>query len=230
MGRKQNAFRCPHCGHLFLRHTWTPLKGTTRCPECRERFSRSENLALEQRMSLLGAARDKRHRRIRAFTPPAPEDTIRGDKIPYSIAEAQFKAQALRKGWKPHRPSWPDYLVETEFGFIGVEVKDKDDVSPTQSATFTLLEEAGLPVYVWRRDAEFLRRWKPPTATGDVELSQPRPHDRTARRRGGPGEDPKGEGDSPTGRNTQGEQYPGKSPRATAAGPASAVAKSTRRP
>ena len=91
-------------------------------------------------------------------------EVIRGDQVPTSISEALFKARALEKGWKPHRPSWPDFLVETESGLIAVEVKSRtDDVSKYQRETFNLLEEAGIPVYLWKNSGEMkstLKRWK----------------------------------------------------------------------
>jgi len=77
--------------------------------------------------------------------------TIRGEQIPPSLAEAKFKARAVEKGWRPHRPSWPDFLVETENGVIAVEVKSRTDtISKTQRLTFSLLEASGVPVYIWR--------------------------------------------------------------------------------
>lgn len=85
-----------------------------------------------------------------ARTSPSPE-AIRGTQIPTSKAEAKFKAKAADKGWVAHRPSWPDFLVETEKGLIAVEVKSRtDSVSKTQILTFNMLEAAGIPVYIWR--------------------------------------------------------------------------------
>ena len=95
--------------------------------------------------------------------PLVTHEVIRGDQVPHSTAEAKFKAKSAAKGWRPHRPSWPDFLVETDSGTIAVEVKARsDDLSPEQVATFTVLERAGLPVYIWK-DAAGLRgclvRW-----------------------------------------------------------------------
>lgn len=80
-----------------------------------------------------------------------------------STAEARFKAKATEKGWVPHRPSWPDFLVETDEGVIAVEVKSRtDEVSKEQAESFSLLESAGIPVYVWKDRKETrdnLVRW-----------------------------------------------------------------------
>lgn len=117
--------------------------------------------------------------------------TIRGEQIPISLAEAEFKQRCTLREWLPHRPSWPDFLVQTEHGLIGVEVKDRDMVSPEQAATFDLLETLGLPVYLWRRGDDQLTRWnaslslKSPSATGDTPSAR--------------GSDPKrGRGTAPT--------------------------------
>lgn len=83
---------------------------------------------------------------------------IRGAQIPASRAEAVFKAKAMEKGWKPHRPSWPDFLVETHAGLIAVEVKANDAVSAEQKVTFSLLERCGIPVYLWRMKSGTNRR------------------------------------------------------------------------
>lgn len=92
-----------------------------------------------------------------------PLAVIRGENVPFSVSEALFKARAMEKGWKPHRPSWPDYLVETPEGVIAVEVKSySDTVSEEQRRTFTILESIGIKVYLWRnaKDApNKLIRW-----------------------------------------------------------------------
>jgi hypothetical protein len=68
----------------------------------------------------------------------------------------------LAKGWRVHRPSWPDFLIENEQGCFAVEVKGRGDrCSLAQMKTFDALERAGLPVYLWREiKPDTLERWK----------------------------------------------------------------------
>jgi hypothetical protein len=117
---------------------------------------------------------------------------IREYQVPNSRAEATFKGKAAEHGWIPHRPSWPDFLVEIPgLGLVAVEVKDKDTISSEQRRTFDLLTAAGLPVYLWRRGDESLRRWGRPSG-GSAEPSRPRPQAQS--RPADLGEDPKGAG------------------------------------
>ena len=168
MGKSQlNVFRCPHCSHGFERRTGK--RSTTSCPKCRLRFEKNASLVTGVDATQIRKIRYERRKEIAkkllqdSSTPNTPE-TIRSTQIPTSVAEAKFKARALEKGWKPHRPSWPDFLVETETGqIVAVEVKSRTDrISKTQHATFNLLESAGIPVYVWRDSNEgrnVLVRW-----------------------------------------------------------------------
>lgn len=101
--------------------------------------------------------------------------TLRGRDVPVSLHEARFKARAMAAGWLPHRPSWPDFLVEMQGRLVGVEVKGpRDSVSSEQAETFDALEAAGLPVYVWhdtdeRRDR--LVRWRSEVSMLEGEMS-----------------------------------------------------------
>ena len=76
---------------------------------------------------------------------------IRGDYQPVSDAEAKFKELCDKKGWRAHRPSWPDYIVETKTGnLLCVEVKGSDKISMEQFITFSLLEKYGFNLFVWK--------------------------------------------------------------------------------
>lgn len=76
---------------------------------------------------------------------------IRGEYQPRSESEAKFKEMCDEKGWKAHRPSWPDYIVETSPGkFLFVEVKGGDKLSMEQCLTFDLLERCGFNLYIWK--------------------------------------------------------------------------------
>ena len=97
---------------------------------------------------------------------------------------------------------------------------------PTDITFPVMRQRANGTFYIRHMTLDEFHRTK---ATGDDELPRPRPPDRTVSRREDPGEDPKGEGDSPTRSSTQGEQYPGKQTRATSAGLASDAAKRIRR-
>lgn len=83
---------------------------------------------------------------------PAAKQSIRGDQIPTVSAERAFKQRALQKGWVVHRPSWPDFIVETPDGqTFAVEVKSRgDDLSLYQVQTLEVLERFGLRTYVWK--------------------------------------------------------------------------------
>ena len=101
--------------------------------------------------------------KVSRLSPPS-SDTIRGDYIPHSKPEAEFKEICKARGWKPHRPSWPDYLVETQLGeILLVEVKGSDTFSYEQRLTLSLLEKMGLNVFVWKNKAKTkgeILRWK----------------------------------------------------------------------
>lgn len=162
---KEHALVCPHCGLGFMRRL--KLQGTTSCPRCTQRFDRAKAVVTGPLASDIrsGRIRKRQARGASLLHEKRTGGVIRGDQAPTSIAEARFKARAFDKGWKPHRPSWPDFLVETADGLIAVEVKGRgDSVSPEQRATFTLLEQAGIAVYLWRdtKDArDVLTRWYP---------------------------------------------------------------------
>ena len=128
----------------------------TACPKCGNKFSRLEGKVNESEARVIRQERyqKKRDKNAQLFGSDhacASARTIRGEQVPLSTAEARFKARAAEKGWRPHRPSWPDFLVETGEGLIAVEVKSRSDsVSKTQRETFNILEAAGVRVYLWR--------------------------------------------------------------------------------
>lgn len=141
----------------------------TPCPKCKIRFSRKEAIVSGEEATQIRRIRYARKRAIGAkllasVASIAPPEVIRGDQVPSSVAEAKFKARAIEKGWQPHRPSWPDFLVQTDKGLIAVEVKSRgDQVSKTQRQTFDLLEAAGVQVFLWRDTKESkgtLVRWE----------------------------------------------------------------------
>jgi hypothetical protein len=149
------TYRCPHCEHGFVRLTGK-ITGSTSCPKCLKRFTRTVGQVLDDEATKVRReALERKYEKNRAIYAPEPTGiasaVIRGEQIPLSGAEAKFKARATEKGWRPHRPSWPDFLVETESGLIAVEVKARtDELSQTQIETFTLLESVGIPVYIWK--------------------------------------------------------------------------------
>lgn len=153
---KKYVFCCPNCNHGFLRNC-EKLSRKTSCPKCRTEFIRSEGLANDidkKRIKENCLAKTKVNGSAAALiniSEDIKDEIIHGLQIPNSRSEAAFKARAIEKGWKPHRPSWPDFLIETEFGLIAVEVKsNSDSVSVSQKMTFDLLESNGIPVYLWR--------------------------------------------------------------------------------
>lgn len=149
------AYRCPHCNHGFARLT-EKTTGSTSCPKCLKRFTRTSGRALrDEATKVRRQALERKHEKNKGiYAPDATGLTsavIRGEQIPLSSAEAKFKARATQKGWRPHCPSWPDFLVETDPGLVAVEVKARiDELSPTQIESFTLLGSAGIPVYIWK--------------------------------------------------------------------------------
>ena len=159
-------FRCPSCQHDFplrVKH-----KRDIKCPKCRSAFqqglallsgddainARREHLArrqsrlIERRVRIAKSER----RSIANHVPQSPLSVIRGDQVPVSLSELEFKLRATEKGWRVHRPSWPDFLVETPDGeCFAVEVKSRtDSVRGTQSATFSLLEKMGVRCFIWK--------------------------------------------------------------------------------
>jgi len=102
---------------------------------------------------------EKLERGIRQFV---EGQSIRGSQQTHSRAENTFKARALDKGWRVHRPSWPDFLIERDKGWFAVEVKSKTDhCSREQIKTFDALERLGVKVFLWREaKPDILERWK----------------------------------------------------------------------
>jgi len=144
---------CTGCSYRFQRkfRIEKSLKGSTTCPRCKIKMLRSESVITRVKLE-------------RLMTSPVSTETIKGEQVPHSAAECIFKEKCSEKGWKPHRPSWPDFMVETDDGrLLFVEVKGKDRVSETQAATFEILENHGFPVYIWRNNEDCdsrLERWK----------------------------------------------------------------------
>lgn len=153
--REPRALRCSECSYGFVRVLRTTRQKAS-CPKCKSRFDTKHCDSFSQ-IEIAAIRREafdrKRAKREALFIGLRPNvKMIRANQVPASMAEATFKAKALEKGWKPHRPSWPDFLVETRDGTIAVEVKSRgDSVSATQAATFTILEASGIPVFIWRR-------------------------------------------------------------------------------
>lgn len=67
-----------------------------------------------------------------------------------------------RPGANAYRAGWPDFLVEHQGRFIGVEVKAGGDVlNPRQRVMFPALERAGIRCYVWhKRTPDKLIPWR----------------------------------------------------------------------
>jgi len=62
----------------------------------------------------------------------------------------------------PHRGGWPDFLCRLPTGKIyAVETKTPgDSLHAHQIRCAELLEQAGIPVYIWRPDHRRLRHWR----------------------------------------------------------------------
>jgi hypothetical protein len=158
---------CELCTHLFRRR-FASQKGKTRCPQCGKKTSKSSVADQEKKADFLAKSYSKKQQKMASWmNMPAvvAMGGIKADQIPNSLHEALFKSKCAEKGWTVHRPSWPDFLVQTNDGLIAVEVKGPDDViSKTQAATFSLLESIGVAVYIWRNTTDGsarLCRWKP---------------------------------------------------------------------
>ena len=139
------SLACPKCKKEFHRRFLTKtLQRKTSCPTCGERFIREDAVQFAKTVKLI-----KKHTALDS------EEVIRGSQLPNSRAEADFKARCFQGGWKPHRPSWPDFLIESDSELLAVEVKSaKDKISEEQARTFDLLEKAGVPVYIWKEDSD----------------------------------------------------------------------------
>lgn len=134
---------CPGCKHEFQRKFGSESlhKGKTSCIKCKASFKRMEFIP----DSGLAKIKDIQKRSDILNKLPIPMSIVRGNQVPSSLSETRFKARAIEKGCKPHRPSWPDFFVETEGGVIFVEVKSRNDtVKPDQELTFNLLERFGM--------------------------------------------------------------------------------------
>lgn len=160
MGRKGNPiyarrkyYTCPKCEHTFRLRSQSR---TAKCPQCKSRFSKLENEAInEAKEQALARYRHNKRQRIlkqnSILIKPQDTSAIRGDQIPNVPAEAAFKSRAIGRGYTVHRPSWPDYLLEKDGKLMHVEVKGAgDEISKEQALTFTLLERHGIPVYIWK--------------------------------------------------------------------------------
>ena len=76
----------------------------------------------------------------------------------FLAAEAKFKCEAIKKGWKVLRNGWPDYLIYKDDQIAFVEVKDKGDwLKPNQIEMLSLLSKFGLKCFTWRPDKGFKR-------------------------------------------------------------------------
>ena len=162
---------CEYCSHLFRRNL-LKVQGRTRCPSCKKRTKRKQasrdeanKQAIQEFMSRERSEKKKSMASLMNLNAVLSMDAIKADQIPNSRHEALFKSKCAEKGWVAHRPSWPDFIVETENRLVAVEVKGPgDSVSKTQAATFSLLESMGVPVYIWKNTAEGqgrLSRWNP---------------------------------------------------------------------
>lgn len=91
------------------------------------------------------------------------EAEIVGAEAPLHPFEAEFRRRGLLRGWRVHRPSWPDFLCEDECGLFFVEVKAKGDgLRANQHRTAHLLTRLGFRVYVWSEHRpDRLLLWKP---------------------------------------------------------------------
>lgn len=148
-------FRVMVCPNCETQRKIPPSCKKARCAGCHKRIKITPDvlIAKDKRFALFKAKREK-------VIGDAKVVGIRADCIPLSMHEARFKRRCADRGWTIHRPSWPDYIVETETGMIAVEVKGgKDEVSFTQAATFDVLESMGIRVFVWRDGTDALARW-----------------------------------------------------------------------
>jgi len=162
------AFKCPKCFKPFHRKVGS-MKGKTSCFWCGAKFSREEGCAEhepdigQQIAARKQKSRAKRYeKKLNTVLQTNIDATIKGDQTPISEYEANFKAKCLKKGWLPHRPSWPDFLVQKDGQLIFVEVKGgRDSLSTTQQETFRVLEKAGIKTYVWwNRVDDKLMPWR----------------------------------------------------------------------
>lgn len=96
------------------------------------------------------------------------EDRVRNCEIPNfndfgaNPTEAQFLQRARSKTAKVFRGGWPDFMIERQGRWVGVEVKRASDlISMQQARMFAALESAGVPVFVWNpQNPEALTPWR----------------------------------------------------------------------
>ena len=170
------AFKCPFCSHSFVRNVFIHAHKKTKCKGCQRKFLQVANIlrGAEARQTIaahFAAIAADLDDMTEGINPALVESTIRGDQVPPSASEFAFKKRSYEHGYLPHRPSWPDFLLQTPDGLIAVEVKSKtDSLSIEQAQTFNLLESLGLPVYIWKnteRAENRLIRWKPPVRAAE---------------------------------------------------------------
>jgi hypothetical protein len=166
MSVRSRGLRCPKCAHEF-RRIIGHMKGRTTCPVCRHEALRTLFLPAPAESKAiicrdLAERRRRNHEKSRAKLEGKLNQSgvIRGAQIPNSPSEAAFKAEAIARGFKAHRPSWPDFLLETADGsLVAVEVKArKEAIAASQRLTFDLLEKYGIPVFIWRNGSG-IARW-----------------------------------------------------------------------
>jgi hypothetical protein len=125
---------------------------------------RSTLAALAKRACGMGSssiARITIHRRTLFGGTPMPKDSLWKAINPPGVSpyEKRFKERFKRK-MGVFRPSWPDFMCVRDGKLMCVEVKGGDDwVSENQRATFDLLAEHGIEVYIWH--ASFLDKFFP---------------------------------------------------------------------
>lgn len=153
---KLRPIECAHCCRAFYR--CCKSTGRSRCPHCRKNTPRDKRPSQEEIAKLLCQRKAAKANRIAGrmnMNALMDMDAIKAHQIPSSLHEGLFKSRCAEKGWRAHRPSWPDFIVEIGSRMIAVEVKSRSDrVSTTQRATFDLLERMGVPVYLWRNSKD----------------------------------------------------------------------------
>lgn len=168
--RVRVLLKCSSCSYSFSRLFGQKVKNSTTCPKCLTRIIIRDCVPSDEDRanSLLEIHERKMKVNSRVMAKNSmgsmPSDGIKYDQVPVSRAEAKFKGMAAARGFKVHRPSWPDFLLEKNGKLYFAEVKSKKDmVSSFQHETFDLLEKYGIAVYLWRDDKEseyFLKRWE----------------------------------------------------------------------
>lgn len=75
--------------------------------------------------------------------------------------EEIFVERARAQMMPVHRPSWPDFIVDTPSGLVAVEVKSpNDDLSDNQVRTLNILVRMGVRCYIWTpREPNKLQPW-----------------------------------------------------------------------